>query len=493
MCKNFKAYKTKKLATPLKQKQPLCVISLLFICIATLELPLASPIRPAEGFTCFASSAPCANFTHTPITPYVNDTVNFDASATTPNGGNIISYEWNFGDGTNGTGVFTTKIYTEAGNYTVTLTVTDDEGEKDTTWKVITVIPQPDGAAIDLYNQKGGQGPNQPDGAFALGETVTLTALLTYDEEPVQNKLVGFEVIDPTGEIVLNRSNVTDADGLATVNFTVPVLCLPNIFGTWIAAATASVSEQIVSDTLTFKVRGPYIDVYTQKEPYNGQGPNEPSDAFAPQEEVILYAYVSYNCEPEQNKPVGFEVTNPSGEVIVDRAAFTNTEGIANITFRIPWPCENPEQTVFGIWSVTGKASVLNLTAEDTLTFQVGWIIEITEVKTVDVTGAVKNSFAKGEHVCFNLTARNIAFISKTATFTIVVYDEENVPIGRVILHNWVIPSGLSRFFIIDLQIPQWAFIGFGTAYANAYTNLPRTGGVPYCPETPMTFIIQTS
>lgn len=475
---------------PLKQKQLLYVIVFLYIIItSTLELSPASPIRSAESFICIATSAPCANFTYTPIIPYAYETVTFDASASTANGGSILSYEWDFGDGTNGTGVCTTKIYTEARNYTVTLTATNDEGEKDSTWKLITVIPQPNGAAIDLYTQKGGQGLNEPDGAFALGETVILIALLTYNGSLVQNKLVGFEVVDPTGEVFLDRSNFTDADGLATVNFTIPFLCLPNIFGTWIALATASVCEQNVSDTLTFKVRGPYIDVYTQKEPYNGRGPNATSDAFAPQEEVILYTYVSYNCEPQQNRPVGFEVTDPAGEVIVDRTAFTNAEGIANTTFRIPWPCENPEEIIFGIWTIIAKVSILGLTAEDALTFEVGWIIEIIKLETVNAAGEVETSFAKGEHLYFNLTIRNIAFVSKIATFTIVAYDEQSVPIGHVVLHSWVIPSGTSQFFIIDLQIPKWAYVGVATVYANAYTNLPQLCGVPYCPEVSTTFI----
>jgi len=475
---------------PLKQKQLLSVILSVYIILATLELSPALPIPSAKNFICIATTAPCASFTYTPILPYANDIVNFNASASTASGGSIISYEWDFGDGTNDTGMFTTKIYTEAGNYTVILTVTDNGGEKDTTWKLLTVIPQPDGAAIDLYTQKGGQGPNQPDGAFMLGETVILTALLTYNEEPVQNKLVGFEVIDPTGEVATYRSSFTDANGLATVNFTIPFLCLPNIFGTWIAWATASVSEQKVSDTVTFKVRGPYIDVYTQKEPYSGWGPNQPSDAFAPQEEVILYAYVSYSCEPQQNKPVGFEVMDPTGQIVVERSAFTNTEGIANITFRIPWPCENPEETIFGIWTVRAKVSVLELTAEDTLTFEVGWIIKITKVQTVDATGGAKTSFAKGEHLNFNLSARNIAFLSKTATFTIVVYDSQSVPSGRIVLHNWVIPPGTSQYFIVDLQIPIWAFTGLAWVYANAYTEAPQHGGTPYCPETSTTFMI---
>ena len=477
----------------LRQKRLLCVTLFLCIILAMLEFSSASRIRLAEGSIRIATSAPCANFTYTPIVPYANETVTFDASASTANGGSIVSYEWDFGDGTNGTGMFTTKIYTEADNYTVILTVTDDKGEKDTTWKVITVIPQPDGAAIDLYTQKGGQGPNEPDGAFALGEMVILTALLTCNEEPVLNMLVGFEVANSIGEVVLDRSSITNADGLAIINFTVPVLCLPNIFGTWTAVATGSVCEQNVSDIVTFRVRGPYIDVYTQKEPYSGRGPNQPSDAFAPQEEVILYAYVSYNCEPQQNKPVGFEVIDPTGEIIVDRSAFTNSEGIANITFRIPWPCENPEETIFGMWTVIAKVSVLDLTAEDTLTFEVGWIIEIVEVETVDATGQLKTSFVKGEHLYFNLTARNIAFVSKIATFTIVVYDEQDVPIGHVVLHNWVIPPGASRIFVLSIQIPKWAYIGVANVYANAYTDLPQLCGVPYCPEMSVAFIITKS
>jgi len=471
------------------RKQPLYIIVL--TCMVTLELSLASLVQFTPNFVCKAVGAPYAKFMYTPINPYVNHIVYLDASTSKPNGGYIINYEWDFGDGTNGTGMYTTKIYIEPGNYTVTLNVTDSEGEKDTAWKLVNVLPDPDGVSIDLYNQKGGEGLNEPDGNFTLGEMVILSALLLYNNVPVQNKLVGFAVLDPTGEVVLDRSNLTDKNGLATINFTIPALCLPNVFGTWIAVSTASVSEIIVSDTLTFQVKGPYIDVYTQKEPYSGRGPRAPSDAFAPQEEVILYAYVSYSCEPEQNKPVVFIIFNPKGEIIVERTAFTNSVGIANTTFRIPWPCEDPEETIFGTWKVLARISILNQTAEDTLTFQVGWIIEVVEVETVNATGMAKNIFTRGEQIYFNLTVKNIAFVSKTATFTIVIYDERSVPIGHATLHSWVIQSGSSQFFIVDSRIPKWAYLGIASVYANAYTNLPQLCGVPYCPEITSTFLIQ--
>lgn len=55
----------------------------------------------------------------------------FDANASIDNVG-IISYEWNFGDGTTGTGITTTHIYTNLGTYVVTLTVRDAAGNSGT-------------------------------------------------------------------------------------------------------------------------------------------------------------------------------------------------------------------------------------------------------------------------------------------------------------------------------------------------------------------------
>jgi PKD repeat protein len=82
---------------------------------------------------------PVASFTFSPTELVVDEVVTFNASSSydADPGGEIVSYAWNFGDGTQKLYVdanltdITTHTYTSAGTYTVTLTVTDKEGLND--------------------------------------------------------------------------------------------------------------------------------------------------------------------------------------------------------------------------------------------------------------------------------------------------------------------------------------------------------------------------
>ncbi|MEM2972356.1 MAG: PKD domain-containing protein [Candidatus Bathyarchaeia archaeon] len=86
---------------------------------------------------------PIASFVWFPAVPEVGELVTFDASASMPNGGEIASYIWNFGDGNYTSGKVVTHIYSSTGNYTITLNVTDSEGLWDIEQKQIEVKAPP--------------------------------------------------------------------------------------------------------------------------------------------------------------------------------------------------------------------------------------------------------------------------------------------------------------------------------------------------------------
>ncbi|MEA2089908.1 MAG: PKD domain-containing protein [Thermoproteota archaeon] len=70
----------------------------------------------------------------------VGNAVTFDAGGSSDNVG-IVSYEWDFEDGTTGTGKTPTHTYTNPATYTVTLTVKDAAGNTATHAITVTVLP----------------------------------------------------------------------------------------------------------------------------------------------------------------------------------------------------------------------------------------------------------------------------------------------------------------------------------------------------------------
>ena len=87
------------------------------------------------------ATPPIASFTYSPQIPLVNENMIFNAYSSYDPDGFIKKYEWDFGDGTSPTGEVVTHSYPKAGDYTVTLTVTDEDGLNRATSKTLKVYP----------------------------------------------------------------------------------------------------------------------------------------------------------------------------------------------------------------------------------------------------------------------------------------------------------------------------------------------------------------
>lgn len=87
---------------------------------------------------------PAASFSVSPPSPVEGTAVSFDASGSSdPDAGvTIVSYSWNFGDGTTAIGQTSSHIYTQFGSYTVTLTVTNSLGLSTSSERQVTVTDE---------------------------------------------------------------------------------------------------------------------------------------------------------------------------------------------------------------------------------------------------------------------------------------------------------------------------------------------------------------
>ena len=230
-------------------------------------------------------------------------------------------------------------------------------------------------------------------------------------------------------------------------------------------------------------ILGPALDVTTEAERWPGYttneigyGPNAPADAFAPQEEITLFAKLTYALAPEPFKEVAWEIHAPNGEVYY-RQSMTDEKGLTNITIRPQW-----YEEYLGEWWAIAKASIAEQEVNDTITFLVGYIVSVSESET-------SSSVNRGEDVTVTISLNNIGSILRYVFVTVTIYDDVGMPIastGRV--EN--VTSGTSEY-TFTLTLAEWAHVGQGTVYINLFTDVPPSQcGVCYAPEHVQTFQI---
>ncbi|MFX1270732.1 MAG: PKD domain-containing protein, partial [Promethearchaeota archaeon] len=132
------------------------------------------------------------------------------AGSTDPDG-TIVSYEWNFMDGTTGTGQSTTHVFGAAGTYYVTLTVIDNDGGRDTDTVVITAEnPRPP----DLF-------VSTDDIEFVTDGTDVIMSLTVQNDGDLDASSVSFEVSDEATGWTTSMSRDTGIEAGSSIDFNV--------------------------------------------------------------------------------------------------------------------------------------------------------------------------------------------------------------------------------------------------------------------------------
>jgi len=265
-------------------------------------------------------------------------------------------------------------------------------------------------------------------------------------------------------------------------------------------------TDRVVNGTVTikgFEYQGRFIDVYGGANnagygstpfpaPYGGQGLNKPMDLVIPQSEVTLFADVLYNYWPVQQKDVNFEVEGPyehvNGQyipkpnkfILLKETARTNEDGVATISFAMPWPCVNPE-SLLGVWKVTATVNIRDQVVTDTLYFYYDYMVHIWKVTTD------KFYYAHCETVEITVEYGSHAMQTYPGLFAAVIKDELKVVIGmdlaEVTLGGAQFCTFANGTVTLSIHIEKWAFVGYADIYVNCYDKDPTEGGFAWTPQ----------
>jgi PKD repeat protein len=132
------------------RRTPLAVSLAVLVMVAVLASCQSGDPSP--------NRSPSASFVATGAVGAAPLTVSFDASLSSDPDGSIVSYLWDFGTGGTGSGITTSHVYQEPGNYTARLTVTDDRGATATATAEIAVGASATGRISGKITVGGGSG-----------------------------------------------------------------------------------------------------------------------------------------------------------------------------------------------------------------------------------------------------------------------------------------------------------------------------------------------
>jgi PKD repeat protein len=143
---------------------------------------------------------------------YIHEVVYFNANQSYDLDGEITEYFWDFGDGTNQTGINVSHVYTEKKTYEVTLTVTDDVDAKGATSGDVYVLFRTYEVNWDIWDVQHFVGSGYLNEGNSWEDTKNISAHnmtqlrwnLTWDDD------IRFSLITPNDAFTINITSPTE-------------------------------------------------------------------------------------------------------------------------------------------------------------------------------------------------------------------------------------------------------------------------------------------
>jgi hypothetical protein len=233
-------------------------------------------------------------------------------------------------------------------------------------------------------------------------------------------------------------------------------------------------------------VTGRMIDVYVGGEPgipypapYGGQGINKTADMFWPQKMIYIWAVVTYNMWPEQNKVVTFEIEDPEWHIVTVLTGVTDENGVASASFRIPWP--EHEKYLGGMYTIIASVDIACQKVGDWLWFKFDYLTRWVKVTTD------KAQYNHCEWINITVTFKSYAMQDHWVLMAIDLKDELQYAVGFSM--GWIKVGGAvwcsykEYSFTFSFHIYKHVHAGIATIHVNSLSTLPSLCGYAWCPE----------
>lgn len=184
----------------------------------------------------------------------------FAASAADAGTADVLTYAWSFGDGSTGSGDATTHLYADAGTYTWSLTVTDDDGGSVTTGGTTTVTDELPTISAATYGSTTEGSSASFSATASAGASDTLTYAWSFGDGSTGTGASPSHTYADDGSYTVTLTvtdddgNTTSTSGTSTITNVAPTLGAVSVTGATegsVATLTTSAVDP-GSETLTY-------------------------------------------------------------------------------------------------------------------------------------------------------------------------------------------------------------------------------------------------